>query len=562
MPTDPVLARRLNPESPTDRVSRRQVLKVSAGGAAALAFAGNRIRPTSAQGYQGELVIVSVQEVEQAAPTIAAIEAANPGVTVTWRFIPSERFTELFTAAEVAGDQIDIMDLNGQDLRRYALGERLQDLSGLTYLDRFLPVARETYTIQEKLWALPRGGVSGFTFFCNLKALRGDRGRRTARDLRRPRRDGPGPQGRRLRALRPCRQEHLPLADLAVLGVWPDLGQQRDRRHFQRPGRGHQVHRSRACRRLEILKRFTDDGLFIDGVNSLDSDAAWLQFTQGKAAFFYTHASTIGTYRQGDFPDLDMSLIPPVLAVDDPDIIRQLPGGTGSALGRYAEIADERAELAASVMDLMTSDEQVKALNDLNGDPVSCNANVVASDDPLALMYAEQCSPNQTTYLDWFWPPEITRAFQENQQAIVAGDSSPEDAADNIQSVLEDLYADDYEFVGVGDVRVCLDRTQTLAQERAGAGRPGAFGGRGDRQRWRGGGASYLWVLPAVALYGLFTSCRSSPGSGWRCSAGMGSKTPSSSVSTTSSGCSGMNGSGRPWVTTCNTRSGRSPAKS
>ncbi len=423
MPTDPVLARRFAPESPTERFSRRQMLKVSAGGTAALAFAGNRIKPSSAQGYQGELVIISVQQVEQAAPTIAAIEAANPGVTVTWRNMPSERFTELFTAAEVAGDQIDIMDLNGQDLRRYALGERLQDLSGLTYLDRFLPVARETYTIQEKLWALPRGGVSGFTFFCNLKAFQAI-GAET-----------PPATYADLVAMAPDLKAagYAPFVHAGKnIYLWPiwqfwaygqTSGNNAIEGTFSVLAGDTKFTDPEHVAGLEILKRFTDDGLFIDGVNSLDSDAAWLQFTQGKAAFFYTHASTIGTYRQGDFPDLDMSLIPPVVAVDNPDIIRQLPGGTGSALGRYAEIAEERAELAASVMDLMTSDEQVKALNDLNGDPVSCNANVVASDDPLALMYAEQCSPNQTTYLDWFWPPEITRAFQENQQAIVAGDS-------------------------------------------------------------------------------------------------------------------------------------------
>ena len=45
-----------------------------------------------------------------------------------------------------------------------------------------------------------------------------------------------------------------------------------------------------------------------------------------------------------------------------------------------------------------------------------------------------------------------------------------------------------------------MDRTQTLVQERAGANARVRWGGR----RWRAV-ASYLWVLPAVALYGLFT---------------------------------------------------------
>ena len=44
------------------------------------------------------------------------------------------------------------------------------------------------------------------------------------------------------------------------------------------------------------------------------------------------------------------------------------------------------------------------------------------------------------------WPPEITRSFQENQQAIVTGVKTPEEAAESIQAELEQLYADGYEF--------------------------------------------------------------------------------------------------------------------
>ncbi len=197
---------------------------------------------------------------------------------------------------------------------------------------------------------------------------------------------------------------------------------------------------------LDILYRFAQDKMFIKGVNSLDSDASWRQFSQGKAAFLYDHAYRIGTFREGKFPKLEMSLMPPVRAVEDPNVKRQLPGGTGSALCMYGKIAPERVEVAESVMDLMTSDKWVKWANELAKNPASVNKNVQASDDPLALKYAEECSPNQITYLDWNWPPEITRAFQENQQALVAGSKKPADAAQSIQGVLEDLYDDGYEF--------------------------------------------------------------------------------------------------------------------
>jgi len=56
----------------------------------------------------------------------------------------------------VAGDQIDLMDLNGQDLRRYAVGGKLRDLSNIAFKDRFREVALKTYEISGKNWALPR----------------------------------------------------------------------------------------------------------------------------------------------------------------------------------------------------------------------------------------------------------------------------------------------------------------------------------------------------------------------------------------------------------------------
>ena len=438
----------------SQRITRRRMLKTLTVGAAGTALVARGVAggasPAAArgasQGYQGEFVIVSVQEPQQAAPLIEAIEQAHPGVEVEWRHLPSERFVELFTAAEVAGDQIDLMDLNGQDLRRYATGGRLQDLSNIPFKDRFREIALDTYTVQGKLWAVPRGAISGFTFFFNKKALAqvgATEEPETYQDLL---------------AIAPALKEAgiapfvHPGQNIYLWPVWQfwAYAQTSGNKAIENTAKtlagDMKFTDPEHVAALEILYRFAQDGMFIESVNSLDRDGAFLQFSRGEAAFFYDHSSMIGTYRRGEYPDLDMSLMPPLRAVDDANVKRQLPGGTGSALGVYAEIASERAELAQSVADLMTSDQWVKWLNELNGDAVSCNKDVVASEDPLALEYGEECSPNQITYLDWYWPPEITRAFQENQQAIVAGSRNPEEAAEAIQGVLDDLYEDGYEF--------------------------------------------------------------------------------------------------------------------
>ena len=427
-------------------LSRRDVIRTSAVVAGAAALGSRRVPGAAAQSYTGDFVIASVTETAQAADTISAIQAAYPGVNVVWRYLPSERFAELFTASEVAGDQIDLMDMNGQDMRRYALGGRLSDLSEVTFLDRFRPIATDTYTIGETLWALPRGGVSGFTFFHNKAAL--------------------AKIG--VTAVPQTYAELVAMApDLIQAGVapfthsgkniylWPvwqfwahaqTSGNQAVERTFATLAGDAKFTDPDHVQALELLYRYGQDGMFVENVNSLDSDAAWLQFTQGQAAFTYVHSGRIGDYLEGDFPELDLGLSTPLLAVDDTAVKRQLPGGTGNALARYGEIDDTRREVADGIMDIMTSDAVVQAGNILNGDAVSCNVNVTPSTEPLALLYGEQCSPNQITYLDWYWPPEITRAFQENQQALITGDLNPEQAAEAIQSTLDDLYLDGYEF--------------------------------------------------------------------------------------------------------------------
>jgi ABC-type glycerol-3-phosphate transport system substrate-binding protein len=414
--------------------------------AGATALPGHRLSRRQDGSYEGKFTVFSVRNSDQSEPIIKAIQEAHPGVEVEWRSSESDRFVELFTAAEVAGDQIDLVDLNGQDLRRYALGDRLTDLSDVPYLDRFREVGLTTYTINDTLWALPWGGIGGFPFFYNQKLLDEigvTEQPKTYDDLLAIAPDlksigsAPFVHPGQLLYLWPIWQFWAFAQTTGNQSIDYTIKTLRGEMKFTDPEH---------VAALEILYRFAQDGMFNESVMSADRDTAWLLFTQGKGAFLYIHSGAIGDYERGDFPELDLGLMPPVRAVSDESVMRQLPGGTGTALSKYAKIDPARSQIADEIMDLMTSDETVAGLNKFEGSPVSCNENVTASDSTLALEYAKSCSPNQVTFLDWFWPPEITRAFQENQQAIVAGDSNPDDAAAAIQGVLDDLYADGYEF--------------------------------------------------------------------------------------------------------------------
>ena len=165
--------------------------------------------------------------------------------------------------------------------------------------------------------------------------------------------------------------------------------------------------------------------MFIDGVNSMDVTAAELSMTAGNAAFWYHWSGWVGSYRGGYFSELDLSFVNPLRSVEDETVRRQLPGGTGFATDIYSRIAPEREELANAILDFFTTDEMVALRNAVFSDAVSTNIGVQPSDDPLAIRYGEISAPNQFVYLDWYWPPEITRSPSRNSNKGLSLRQSP-----------------------------------------------------------------------------------------------------------------------------------------
>ncbi len=441
-----------------DKISRREMLKrlgAATAGVAATALLPGQALTARAARASTRLVIMTTFDANKSADLIKAIETAHPGVTVDWRNLTDERYVELFSAADLANEQIDIMDLNGQDLRRYATAGRMLDLtSSVKYADRFRDISTATYRIDGKQWAVPRGGISGFSFLYNKKLL--DKVGMTSEPTTYDDLVKLAPELKKVGASVFTHQGK----NVYLWPVWQfwafaqTSGNQPVEKTIKSLQGEMKFTDPEHVAALEIVYRFGQDKLFIDNVLGLDNDTE-ATFFQGKAAFWYWGTWEIGNYRaakspkdgsKDKVPDLEMSIMPPVLAVKDSKIRRQNPGGVGSATGIYAKIAPERKELALSVVDLMTSDPWVKWWNATQADPVSSNRNVTASDDPIALKYAKESSPNQFTYLDWLYPPELTKAFQEQLQALVAGSTQPDAAAKAIQKTFDGIVADGYQF--------------------------------------------------------------------------------------------------------------------
>jgi len=124
----------------------------------------------------------------------------------------------------------------------------------------------------------------------------------------------------------------------------------------------------------------------------------------------------------------------------------QFPGGTGAALCVYHKIDPTRRPVALEYLDFLTQDSNVEWLVKETKGSVATNKNATPSDDPVAIKFGNELVDQLQIYLDWYWPPQITRAFQENIQAGVGGQKTADQAAKDIQVVFDKLVADGYKY--------------------------------------------------------------------------------------------------------------------
>ncbi|HYW86594.1 MAG TPA: ABC transporter substrate-binding protein [Chloroflexota bacterium] len=396
--------------------------------------------------YQGKLAVYGVSIAEQGQGKLNDdFEASHPGVKVEYSFMPSAKFVELFTAAQNANEQIDVLILNGQDLRRYATANQLVDLTKeISYQDRFRQIGLKTYTISGKLWALPYGSIGGFPLFYN-KAILDKLGLKypaSFQDL-------------------VAMKNELKKANVAAfthsgkeIYLWPvwfftTYAQTTKNQSIEKTVRTLQGETKftdpEVVGALDSIFKFGKEGLFIEGVNSLDVDGSTANFLTGKAVFWLQHNGLIRTVREANPPNMALDVaLAPQFGTDK--IQSQFPGGTGSALAVYHKIDDKRRPVALEYLDFLTQDKNVEWLVKEGKGSVATNKNANPSDDPVAIKFGNELIDQLKIYLDWYWPPQITRAFQENIQAGVGGQKTADQAAKDIQAAFDKLVTDGYKY--------------------------------------------------------------------------------------------------------------------
>lgn len=420
-----------------------------AGTAAAAALAAMpRTAMAQELKYKGELDVVGFVRTppDQAWDALVkSFEAAHPGITVKETYYPSETYVSLFTAQQTAGQPADVLALNGQDLRRYATNGTLLAVDGTEKnLDRFRSGALKTGQINGKTYGLPIGSVSGFPIFVNRKVLA-----KAGADIPKNYAD--------MLALR----DKLKPLGLKVfthpgknIYLWPvwfftTFAQTTGNKSVERTaeilsGKG-KFTDADVVKALDLLFQFGKDGLITQDAFSMDSPQALADFSAGHAAFWLQHESLISQIAK-DKPaelDLDVMLMPKLV---DGEVKSQYPGGPSGIVGINSKSAPDRQAAAQAFLDWVTTDDADTAEVKFTNGTVPVNAGV----KPFGGGNVEKMvgfSSNLVTYLDWNWPPEVTRAFQEGIQGGVAGQTTAVDAAGAAQQALDQLVSNGYKFL-------------------------------------------------------------------------------------------------------------------
>ena len=125
----------------------------------------------------------------------------------------------------------------------------------------------------------------------------------------------------------------------------------------------------------------------------------------------------------------------------------QMTGGSGNAATIYAAIDPSRLSLAEKFIDFVTNDSFDQAYCIQAHNPLAVNVNVqIPNADPLAQQLRSEFLPHTVTFLDWTWPQKIVNAFQEQIQAVVGQQKTPQAAMDAVQKTYQDLVAGGYMF--------------------------------------------------------------------------------------------------------------------
>jgi raffinose/stachyose/melibiose transport system substrate-binding protein len=194
------------------------------------------------------------------------------------------------------------------------------------------------------------------------------------------------------------------------------------------------------------LATLGSSNIFANGYQALQEDAANALFSSGKAAMFFGGTWDVSTI-MSQAPSLNIKVIPFPTFVDgaSPNAF----GGTGMAVAAYAKAPSGDQDLDAKLVDYMAGADVAKVLDSAASGALNLptvKGLQPATTSALGSSIIDTLLPKTQSFLDWYWPKEVTAAFQNDIQSVVGGKMTPDAAAQDVQNAFDGAVANGWKF--------------------------------------------------------------------------------------------------------------------
>jgi len=187
---------------------------------------------------------------------------------------------------------------------------------------------------------------------------------------------------------------------------------------------------------MRLLQQLGASGAFAPGMIGTANTAAQADFLAGKSAMYWYGSWVISSFIQQAKFEVQITPFPSFVSGVTPRPV----GGVTGATALYNKVSSDNAELAKKFVQFLTSPEGDEKMMKVapQGFQLPANKNVqMPSQTPVEKRVTTEFIPKTFGFLDWLWPAAVTTAFQQNIQAVVGQQKSPEDAMRDIQAAYQ-----------------------------------------------------------------------------------------------------------------------------
>lgn len=188
-----------------------------------------------------------------------------------------------------------------------------------------------------------------------------------------------------------------------------------------------------------LIAKWVEDGLLSPDVLSVDRDGMRSAFASGKTATYFGGTWEIPPLLR-TVSDFEWSIFPFPQMPDVPGKVRN-GGGADRALCIPTGVSGERREAAARFLEYVSRPDIASKFLEPESPIAASVKDVPGSELPVAAKLREEVYPNNIKFLDWIWPTAITRGVASAVAGIVAGQITPEEAAQSVQDIYDEMVA-------------------------------------------------------------------------------------------------------------------------